>query len=282
MTKKILKKIGMPMALIVWLSACGGCALLRQSMAVMRSTEHFLTYENDDRVLFEPGAEAYAEKIAAILDSSVRQIESVQCGRFNRPVRVYICRSGETLKKYLGIDARAGVLTKLFLSPRIFEKGDEIAEDYLIHELSHLHIRDRIGTYRMAGLPVWFREGLATYASGGGGADRVTDKSAIDAIRSGRHFIPNERGGLIFPKTASDWGLPPHMFYRQSMLFVQYFAETGKTGFCRLIAAVNNGEPFSAAFEAAYHRPLAAVWEDFIGSLDNRSASRPDIRPEGA
>jgi hypothetical protein len=66
--------------------------------------------------------------------------------------------------------------------------GEEIAWLYLIHELSHLHIRNQIGNYKVSRLPFWFTEGLATYVSDGGGAHTVPERQAIDCIKSGRIF----------------------------------------------------------------------------------------------
>ena len=177
-----------------------GSSFVRQSIAALRSTDHFIIYTNDSRILFEPGAEAYAIKIGGVLDSAIKRIEAKQYSNFTDPVRVHVCSSRESFKKYFGADVRAGVLIKLFLSPRVFDDGNVVAELYLTHELSHLHIRDKIGNYKMSRLPVWFKEGLATYVSGGGGAHTVSDKEAVDAIISGKHFIPNKRGGLIFSK----------------------------------------------------------------------------------
>lgn len=261
---EVIKRILLFILIISTLSSFGGCSLIRQSIAALRSTDHFLIYDNDVRLLYEPGAEKYAVKIENFLDSAIQQIETMQYRHFKEPVRVYICSSRESFKKYFGADVRAGVLIKLFLSPRIFEDGDKVAERYLIHELSHLHIRDQIGNYKMSRLPVWFKEGLATHASGGGGAHRVSDRRAIEAIKSGKHFIPTESDGLIFQKTASDWGLKPHMFYRQSMMFIRYLAENGEVDFRKLLLSVENGERFSAAFENAYNRKLEEVWNDFI------------------
>lgn len=253
--------------IIATLSSFLGCSFIRQSIAALRSTDHFLTYESDPRILYESGAGKYADKIAHFLPAAVQQIEERQYHPFIKPVRVYVCSSKESLKKYFGADVRAGVLIKLFLSPRIFEDGDEVAKLYLTHELSHLHIRDQIGNYKMSRLPVWFKEGLATYASEGGGAQTVSEKHAIDAIKSGKHFVPNESGGLIFQKTASDWGLKPHMFYRQSMIFIKYLTDTNKVAFRKLLLSVENGERFSMAFETAYNRKLVEIWNDFMKEI---------------
>jgi hypothetical protein len=172
-----------------------------------------------------------------------------------------------------GADVRAGVLTKLFLSPRMFEDGDEIARLYLIHELSHLHIRDQLGNYKMSRLPCWFTEGLAVYVSNGGGAHTVTEKQALDSIKSGKYFIPDEAGGFIFKKTASDWNLNHHMFYRQSMLFISYLASTKESSYRKLILDIQDGEQFSAALKAGYNKKLEELWHDFLHEVESKPES---------
>ena len=69
---------------------------------------------------------------------------------------------------------------------------------------------------------MWFKEGLATYASDGGGAHLVSERQAIGSIKSGNHCIPNESEGFIFRKTPRDFTLKPQMFYRQSMMFITF------------------------------------------------------------
>lgn len=254
----------------VLLPVCG-CSFLNHSVAALRSTNHFLTCDSDSRVLYEPGAEEYAGKIAHFLPSAVQQVEMGQYNPFNKPVRVYVCSSRESFKKYFGADVRAGVSKKLFLSPRIFDDGDEVAGMYLTHELSHLHVRDYIGDYRVVKLPTWYKEGLATYVSEGGGAHTVSEKVAIDSIKAGRHFVPNESGGLIFHKSASDWNLKPHMFYRQCMMFVEYLKTSDESGFQKLLLSVESGERFSEAFQTAYAEQLKELWGDFLQEIDKIS-----------
>jgi len=268
MPTTLFKRIICILLVTVTVSSFLGCTFARQSVAVLRSTDHFVTNKNDSRVLFEPGAEDYADKIVLFLPSAIQQVEEKQYRSFAKPVRVYICASRENFTRMYGADVRAGVLTKLFLSPRIFEDGDEIARRYLTHELSHLHLLDQLGNYQMSRLPSWFAEGLATYVSDGGGAHTVTEKQAIDSIKSGKYFVPNETGGFIFRKTASNWGLEHHMFYRQSMMFIGYLAATNESGYQKFLLDVENGEEFSTALQAAYNKKLEELWNDFLREIN--------------
>lgn len=264
-----LKRISLILLITVTASFFIGCTFVRQSFAVFRSTDHFVTHMNDSRVLFEPGAEDYANKVILFLPSAIQQVEEKQYRSFVKPVRIYICASRESFTRTYGADVRAGMLTKLFLSPRIFEFGDDIARLNLIHELSHLHIQNQIGNYKMSRLPTWFIEGLATYVSDGGGAHTITDRQAIESIKSGSYFVPNQTEGFIFRKTASYWGLEPHMFYRQSMLFIRYLATINESGFRNLLLSIENGEQFSTSLEAAYNKKLEELWDGFLHEVNN-------------
>lgn len=179
MLTSLIKRIIPILLITVIVSSFFGCTFARQSISVLRSTDHFTPHNNDPRVLFEPGAQDYADQVVIFLPSAIQQVEERQYHSFVHPVRVYVCASRESFYRMYGMDVRAGVLTKLFLSPRLFNEEDEIIKLYLTHELSHLHLLQQLGIYKMSRLPVWFKESLATYVSDGGGAHTVTEKQAI-------------------------------------------------------------------------------------------------------
>lgn len=241
---------------------------MRHSIAAMRPPDSFKAYPGDARILYELGAEKYADIIAHLLPSAIEQVEKGQYRPFAQPVRVYICSSRKSFKKYYGADVRAGVLTKLFLSPLVFDQGEDVTRQYLVHELSHLHLRDHIGQYKMVILPLWFKEGLATYVSKGGGAHTVSVEEATDAIKAGKHFVPSERGSIFFPKKPSSWGIKPQMYYRQSMIFTQYLIKTDPAAFRTLLLSIEDGKRFTTAFESTYKMPLAKMWGHFLKDID--------------
>lgn len=249
------------------LSCSWGCSFTRHCIAALRSTDHFISHPNDSRVLYEPGAKDNADKIVLLLPSAIKQVEEKQYHSFVKPVRVYVCESRDRFMRMYGADVRAGVLTKLYLSPRIFDYGSEIARLYLTHELSHLHLLDRIGIFKMSRLPYWFKEGLATYVSGGGGAHLVSEQQAIDSIRSGKRFTPNHKGGFIVQQTPKNFGLKPHMFYRQSMMFVRYLNNFDESAYRRLLTGVENGTRFSLALQESYQLSLEALWNGFLEAV---------------
>lgn len=257
-----------PVIVIIVLLLVAGCSFIRHSIAALESTDHFIPNKNDNRVLFEPGAEEFANKIVSFLPYAIKQVEEKQYSHFAGPIQVFVCASRKSFKRYYGADVRAGVLTKLFLSPRVFEHGDEIGKKYLTHELSHLHLQQKLGLFKMSKLPMWFKEGLATYVSNGGGANLISEKQAIASIRAGKRFVPNKADGLIFKKTPSDFGLEPHMFYRQSMMFISYLVTIDPLGFQELLLSVESGDRLSDAFQATYKKNLEALWSDFLNKTN--------------
>ena len=114
---------------------------------------------------------------------------------------------------------------------------------------------------------MWFKEGLATYVSDGGGAHLVSKEQAIESIRAGKYFIPNKKDGLMSRKTPSDFALEPHMFYRQSMLFVRYLKAINEPGFRKLLLSVELGERFPTAFKEAYNKKLEEIWNEFLHEI---------------
>ena len=258
-----------------------GCNVVRSTVAYFRSTDHFIVYPQDPRVLFEPGAEAFIPEVVAALPPAIEKVASGQYLPFSEPVRVYLCASDESYYRLTGTKACAVVTHKLFLSRTLLEEP-QIVPLYLTHELSHLHLHQRLGIWRLQKLPPWFKEGLAALVSGGGGAQRVTDSQAIEAMNQGHTFIPDEGRGvlasLFFPRYGSYWHLENQMFYHQAMLFVGFLREKDEAAFRRMLLGIQSGSPFAVSLEKAYGLPLADLWRHYLQEIKvqaNSSANHP-------
>lgn len=111
--------------------------------------------------------------------------------------------------------------SQVYLSEKLREKINTLSS-ILVHELSHVHIRQYSGTFKyITDVPGWFLEGVAVYVSSGGGAETVTAEQAEAAIRNATRFEPDDSGRIIGHKTAHSYSLEPHMYYRQAGLFVE-------------------------------------------------------------
>ena len=236
---------------------------------VYRSTDHFVALPADPRVQHERGAEAMAEVVARALPDAIATVERAQGGAFRKPVRVFVCASTESFERYRVGGAGAGgfvLNNRLFISPKPQNTAGRLPA-LLTHELSHLHFEQHLGMLRFARrIPAWFREGIAVHISNAG-AETVAEDEARRALAEGRRFRLALRGSL-FEQSETRAGLKPHLFYRQSALFVGFMARQDPGAFRRLVSSLQAGERFAPAVQAAYGSDVPALWERFL--VENR------------
>jgi hypothetical protein len=251
--------------------------------ALLRSRDQFIESELSSSVLYEPGMEREARKIGESLAAAVATVEEQQYLPMKDPFRVYVCGTQESFNAYMaappGATARGvKLLNDVFLSPDSFSswRGDT-HRGVLTHELSHLHVYQRLGHRRtLWDLPVWFSEGLAVAVSGAGGEGVTTDE-ALRAIAFGETFIPDENGSLLRPKRAGDYGMETYMFYRQSQLFVDYMRERDPGAFRDFMLVLLDGQWdfFGELFEASFGVSVGGMWNAFVGSVREGARSSP-------
>ncbi len=146
---------------------------------------------------------------------------------------------------------RGAVIVKLFLSGGLRKEPERIRR-ILVHELSHLHIGQQLGIYGYnANQPAWFQEGLAVIVSGGGGAEKVSEEEAAKAILEGKSITPEAHGSFLFKKSAHSYNLEPHMFYRQSGMFVAWLRSRDETRFRTFLLAIEDGRDCAGSFHEA-------------------------------
>lgn len=246
-----------------------GCGLLRSSVAALKSTADFMPQPADKRVFAEPGAEDVAAPVAAMLPEAIATVERAQYRQFKEPVAVYITKDEESFATFTGVpkEVRGAVIIKVFLSGGLRKEPDRIKR-ILIHELSHLHLGQRLGIYGYnANLPSWFQEGLAVIVSNGGGAEKMSEAGAAKAIAEGECIAPEATGSFFFKKFASSYGLTPPMFYRQSGMFVNYLRQLDEERFRSFLLAIEAGEGFGDSFAREYGMPLDKAWQQFAEGL---------------
>lgn len=228
-----------------------------------KPTDHFHTLSYDERVFYEDGAEEFAGIVAEALETAVESVERLQYGSFIKNIRLYVSASPESFEALTGRNAK-GITYRgsVFLSPRLLEHPEEI-DAYITHELSHLFLLQHRGLYKYMTMPQWFTEGLAVFVSEGGGAGTVREKEAAREILSGKAFEPDDAGGFFdffFPKYGNHWGLEPHMFYKQSSMFVAFLKEHDENAFRSLLLSLQGGESFGKAFQQAYDVSIRDSW----------------------
>ena len=264
--------------LAVYLLCCSGCAGSTTTALknYFNSLDHFTPYKNDARVLYEPGAEAFAAAVAERLPSAVHKVETRQYSEFPEHIEIYVFKSHDSFKKIIGRDVRGVCYRKrVFLSPEFLEEEDQLGA-YLAHELSHLHLVQYLGEFGRFGIPMWFTEGLATYVSDGGGAQHVTHAEVKESIQSGNHFLPSEKAGiteLMRPKNAGYYGIEHpnkhHLFYGQCMLFVAFLEKKNPVQFENFLNRLKDGAKFSRTFQSSFYTDTISIWEEFKEKIGN-------------
>lgn len=273
------------------------CFALASCSAIhARLTYEFNTNPDDGRVFLEPGTESAAAEISATLNEAINQIEAAQYGKFKdaAKIKIYVF---DDKKRYLNFRYNTGGATfggattnEIFIShQRIRERlasdtcqsnlCPETVAGILRHELSHVHLRQYVGSWRyMSDLPSWFLEGLATLVSGGAGAGLSSEQDERKAILSGSHFVPVETGSIFQqPETLGDLKPSTFRFYRQSQMFVGFLRQTNPAAFQAALEGILAGHKFRTVWQASYGANTADLWKAFTIDLQRSVSARQAI-----
>jgi len=244
------------------------------SLQPVRTSPAFETLAEEPRVRFEVGGEHHARRVAELLPEAVSRVEAAHYSPFAEAVTVHVCVTDACFDSQVSTPNVSGATVpdnRVFLSPRLFGREAHRLPLILAHELSHLHLGQRLGHYSPA-VPVWFHEGLAAYASGGGGADYASEEEARANWLAGRAFSPAVLDTPEKRHRAESWNLSPYLFYRQAMMFLKYLKSVSEAGFRDFLLRVQSREDFAAAFTAAFGFTLAEAGQRFLESLSVAAA----------
>lgn len=256
-----------------------GAALLLltpRARSALRIVPGFEPLDSAPRVVYEPGAEEMARRLADALPKVVASIEGALSLPFRADLRVYVPASRESFARHLGMPAATSVrglalARDVWISPSALSfLGQDTHEKALAHELTHLFIDQQVGWWhRVRFVPGWFQEGLADWVSGTG-FDTSSKEEALTALRSGRQMVPDDTGAFPRPKGARDYGLSWAIYHGQCRMFIEHLHDGRNEAFDGLVRSVLSGERFGPAFEKEYGQPLAEEWNDFLESLGTR------------
>jgi hypothetical protein len=233
---------------------------------------------DNGQVHFESGAEGFARNVSALLPAAITKVEAAHGRRFEHPVPVgvYATPEGFASANASGAAGAVGVAAfgRVVLSPTLNGPQVRRLPAILTHELSHAHLQGYISAYAWVRLPNWFKEGLAVMASGGGGAESVSEREARAAIERGEHIAIEDSGSFtnlseIAFERAPPRATPSHrtvMAYRQAGMFVSWLHDSDAPGFARMMNAILDGRPFVEAVDTGYHRDVQSLWQQFAQS----------------
>lgn len=176
------------LALALWGWLLAGCATVDRTDAPALG---FVPLATDARIWLEHGAETYAERVGAYLDTAVLRVESLHGLAFRSPPKVQVCATPTCFTRWVktpGLTAAVVAENRLVLSPRLHVQEAHRLSGILAYELSHLHLGQRLGRYT-PWIPVWFHVGLAPWRPGARGRRRSA---------TGRPMMPGKAvGGWI-------------------------------------------------------------------------------------
>lgn len=256
----VYKMKSFPVFAFIWLTTL---SLVLFSACISQKTTH-----RKEVVKYEAGSESVALEVERNLASALTKVEIGHQHGFKKDPVINIFATNQKFQQATGFTGNwvAGVSTPkgLFLAPQAPTHAIGVLE----HELSHVLLRQWIGSYRFHKTPIWFREGLATWVADGGGARTVSVEQAELALVGGRAFTPNRVEGIFVRKGAQHWSLPHHMFYRQASLFIGFLARNHPEAWRNLLDYVHDGFSFSNAYAMSFDVEIEPLWQSFISSLD--------------
>lgn len=260
------------------------CMLVSIVVSGCSNYKIFVTPDNvsqlpsDKRIWYEVGAYEKAKLISENLDIQIDKIEKAQYRAFKQPVNIYIFSKQESFEKY-SIVGTAGAVTygdKILISPKKANTDLRLPR-IVLHELSHYHLNGYLGIYKARITPRWFLEGLAVLVSDGAGSENVSRDSAIREILNGKKIKPVTRHPIFFGEQSRPPKMKPHMFYRQSAIFVEYLRNLSPDGFKVLLHGIEDGESFEDIFVKAYRKDPNKIWDQYVDSLKHNHAFNLDL-----
>jgi len=241
--------------------------------ALVKSTGGFSPHPADARVFYEAGAEREAGEVAAFLDEAVEVVQEAHGRPFREPVKVYVCASQESLNGFLGLPPGAPIrgtvrFGDVFLAPSAFDwQGKDLHRESLLHEMSHLHLRQHLGFLAYRGrVPSWFHEGLADLVGGVGG-EGVTEEEALTAIQAGQALRPDSTGRLLTLARVSSNGLSGPMFHRQSRMFLTYIRDGDPGAFQAFLQDLLDEKELAGPFRKHLGQGTSETWRAFNQKL---------------
>jgi hypothetical protein len=255
---------------VILLIAIAAVPSLRNAAVVYILPKTGFTPSGDARIQMQSGkvARDLSALLSKHLPSATDQVQKMQGYTLDKPLRIFVFDNETDYMRMGGCPqgSRACVFGgQLSFAPKLMTEPDTVLA-ILTHELSHVLLQQRMGTWNISRVPPWFLEGLAVMVSDGGGSEGVGPQDAAAAIKSGQRFTPDMSKNWLSQKTAYHYQLPPRLFYRQSALFVLHLKTTHPASFDSLMSRMHSGMGFHDAFERSFSQNIDRLWAEFLNS----------------
>ena len=246
--------------------------LIKAILAKYKSTAHFVTLAEDPRIRYELPAKENAIALKEVLSKSQQQVELVLKARFGKPLQLYVCASQNAFNDYVFLSKNvkgAVYWGKVFLSPGAFRDDRDALAELTTHELTHYLFYTHLGEKaHLENIPLWFREGVATFVADGGAdytavrdvADlmSIAEKEAYLSGATNPWFASNNPRDALTSKGTANW-----MLYRVGASFVHYLHDTQPVRFDKLIELLLSGTELSKAVALAYGQNIEGLRNEF-------------------
>lgn len=249
-------KLACLLAMVHLLSGCS--PLLRAAYLELTPLKGFDSLQTDSRIYYESDAKPAAEMLAANYSQSIKDIETRLGGKLLTAPQVYLCASDVCFQKY-AFNRQAQAETR-WRGSLVLLKADSLMADgrlltVFTHELVHAFWFQRgVGC-----TPRWWTEGLAVESSGGGGAEKVLQSLATQAIRQGQVFQATDENACWTRVPPGLNGMAWPMFYRQSGMFVGWLRASNPTAFAAVLEKLRAGDNLAVAIELAFAQSMPAL-----------------------
>ncbi len=245
------------------LIALTGCAA---PLASLTHSEPVATSLGQFELRAEPGNDAELARLKLGVERATPTL--LQWGPLESPVAVYLVPDHSTLEKAVrrsGFDwLRAWAMYDqvLFQAPSTWtEHGANEAEvnELVLHELTHCVLFQRSGTpktWASRGIPLWFREGMATWTAKQGYRFPTLEELAMEMAGHTERDLINDGEALSRTEQRLVYGAAHHAF---TFLIRRY----SLAGAIKVMDAMKAGALFDDAFQLALGIPPKAFVREF-------------------
>lgn len=249
------------------LSLTTGCSVVvKAAYLEVLPLQGFETLQDDVHIHYEPQAKSSAQTLAANYLDVIGQINIKLGAALPTKPQIYLCASDACYEKYaFNKETRAetrGRGNLILLKAKILEEEGRLLPVFT-HELIHAFwFQNSIRC-----TPRWWTEGLAVESSNGGGAEKILQSLAQQAIRDGQVFQASNENSCWTRMPPQLNGMAWPMFYRQSGMFVEWLRARDPKAFAVLLIKLKDGDNLSKTIESVYSQPVFALhlaWQKSI------------------
>ena len=244
---------------------CCSASLQAGTSTVNNKSISFYQCTDNQYIFCESGSESIANEIADSLNPLKSLIEDKQLTFVVEP-KFFTYQSvdsfventgGMNVMKAVVIDDAVHISPAIYAFHEFTDHSNNIKR-IVVHELSHLNLLQNYGEETFYKIPSWFHEGLATFVSGGAGAETVTAAQAGQLLKEGVGLSPDK--DFEFPTKSRVLKINPHIYYKQAEGFVSFIYDLDPIKFKRLIAFQKKRSDFHGIFFDIYQMNISDVW----------------------